>query len=454
MLNLTDLRNTLDFKTVALFLANKVAFNRDKAVSAWDQTYWDFARGLDKHLSYIENHLEHYKFKPAILVEKKVKFKVRKLYISDWRDKLVEMWLNRALNLNLSGYFLDCSYAYRTDGGSVISCQMNAQSAVPQHQYFLKRDIKDFYYTIDQDLMLEYLSKIVPTSDPLFSLIAQRIKFKYYGPDRQVCLSQLGLPFGSPLACVLANIYLHDVDVELSRMGVEYFRYADDFLVCGSDPDVVKAAAQRLDQLIDDRRLKFGAKKSVNASFIPHPDFITVNRLSYLGIEYWNNGVMRLPIEKRRKLINIVKSVIVSQKYALKRIRQPHARARYLSAEITRQLKSRIRNAAIVDYFLANVNDEDQLESMDRQISELIIAACTGKKFRLRHYKLIPYALLRRSGLMSLLHRSRLLRSREIKLDFLSLFNRMSIEKILKSIELRRQRVETMKLRRALKKDL
>ena len=84
--------------------------------------------------------------------------------------------------------------------------------------------------------------------------------------------------------------------------------------------------------------------------------------------------------------------------------------------------------------------------------ASLIISAATGRKFRHAHFKTVPYGLLRRAGLLSLLHRSRILRSREIKFSFLSLFNKLTIQRIMKSIELRRQRIENIKLLKAARK--
>lgn len=436
----------------ALSLANKIAFNPDKARSSCGQNYHEFARDIDRHLSFISDRIYDYRFKPATLLEKRVKNKIRKLYISNWRDRIVEMWLNKALNKALISSLSRHSYAYRSDGVGLLDCQEDAISAVKRNRYFIKRDIKSFYYTIDQDLMIEALKRHVDEKDALFRLLTQRIKFQYYDRDRRIIDCPLGLPFGSAIACTLANIYLDDIDKIFEKKPVSYFRYADDFFICSNDPLVLKACSNELNRLIVDKKLEFGEKKSKDYSFDEFQGFELVNRLSYLGVEYWSNGIIRLPIEKRRKIINIIKSVISSKVYALNKIRSPKGRARLLCEEITKCLKSRIRNAAIIDYFLAYVEDESQLESMDRQISELIIAACTGRKFRLAHYKIVPYAFLRKNGLMSLLHRSRLLRSKEIKFSFLALFNRLTLDRLLKSIDRRRARIEQIKLARAAKK--
>ena len=452
MIKLDDLRKIAPPVTAALSLANKIAFNPDKARSVWSQSYHEFARDTNRHLSFIESNLDRYEFKPSILLEKRVKYKIRKLYISDWRDRIIEIWLNHTLSRALSGKLSRHSYAYRSDGIGLLDCQYEAIDDVKKSQFFIKRDITSFYYTIDQDIMLDFLARFVDRQDSLFSLLEQRIKFQFYGHDRRIHNAPLGLPFGSAVACTLANIYLDDVDKAFEKRPVSYFRYADDFMVCSSDADEIRDCSTLLDQMIADHKLTFGKKKSFDVSFAQADGFHRVNRLTYLGIEYWADGRTRLPIEKRRKIINLVKAVISGTVAKVKKIKSPRAKASVICGHVTSCLKSRIRSAAIIDYFLAHVEDEEQLKSMDKQIAELIRSASTGRKFKHAHFKIVPYGLLRRAGLLSLLHRSRLLRSREIKFSFLSLFNKLTVQRILKSIELRRQRIENIKLLKAARK--
>lgn len=451
MIKLVDLIKIANPTDAALILANKIAFNPEKAKSVWAQTYFEFAKNINHHLRNINNNLALYQFRPARLLEKRVKNKIRKLYISDWQDRVVEIWLNHTLSRALSTSLSKYSYAYRSDGIGLLDCQTDAIKAVKSSRFFIKRDIKSFYYTIDHDIMLERLATLVPADDPLFHILAQRIKYKYYD-DQKLLHSKLGLPFGSAIACTLANIYLDDIDKEFEKKDVFYYRYADDFLISSADPIKTKACSALLDSMIEKKKLTFSPNKSFDYGFDEHLGFVYSNRLSYLGIEYWSNGVVRLPLEKRKKIINLVKAVITSKIYAIKKIRHHRGRAALLSRTITECLRSRIRSAAIIDYFLTHVEDEEQLKSMDRQISELIISASLGRNFRLAHYKLIPYSFLRKSGLISLLHRNRLLRSKEIKFSFLSLFNRMTVDKILKSIKRRCDRIELLKLQRAARK--
>jgi retron-type reverse transcriptase len=94
--------------------------------------------------------------------------------------------------------------------------------------YVVKRDIRNYFASVDHEILLNKLSELVEPGDYLFRLLEQRVRFLYHdeaGSHR----AALGIPFGSAIACAFANIYLTDLDraVELFP-GVSYFRYADD----------------------------------------------------------------------------------------------------------------------------------------------------------------------------------------------------------------------------------
>ncbi|MBI5678297.1 MAG: hypothetical protein HZC52_07375 [Planctomycetes bacterium] len=49
-----------------------------------------------------------------------------------------------------------------------------------------------------------------------------------------------GIPQGSPISPVLANIFLDELDEAMLGKGYKYVRYADDFVILCKDPEQAK----------------------------------------------------------------------------------------------------------------------------------------------------------------------------------------------------------------------
>jgi hypothetical protein len=451
MITLQDCKDVYSIEQATLLIANKIAYGKSKGYStSWDgQIYWEYACNLDREIRKIKSRLDNYQFKPCLLKEKRVKTKTRKLFISTWDDKIVETWLSRALNALLSEWFSKKSYSYRIEKININLCQRHIIGAVKKSSFFARRDITNFFYSINHQIMLDQLKELV--DEQLFDMVSQKVKFDYYNTEGRFLNAAEGIPFGSPIACVLSNIHLTHIDKMMAAKPASYFRYADDFLLAGENPDDILDSASTLGEAIGLLGLQLNGRKSKNYAFTKHPGFEQVNRFKHLGLEYWNDGVVRLPIEKRRKIVNIVKRAITTIKPKLRKIEDLDERARYAVETINDILLKRIRYAAIVDYYLKHVEDETQLRNMDREIAELMISAILDKPFKKRDFKTIPFKKLRQLGLISFLHRSRLHKHGQLKVPFLSMYNAILFERHQEMIERKSERIGQIKLARKLR---
>ncbi len=79
---------------------------------------------------------------------------------------------------------------------------------------------------------------------------------------RQGRAGRAGVPQGSPLAPLLANVYLHPFDLGMTRAGYALVRFADDWVVCGRSRAEVEAARLKARRLLKALRLEFNAAKT------------------------------------------------------------------------------------------------------------------------------------------------------------------------------------------------
>lgn len=455
MLTIRDCFNTCSLEQSALSLVSKVTYQPKKAFtsSVDEQDFWQFGRNIVKKVKSIQDQLSRhtYRFGPCKKITRKAKLnKVRDIYISNWSDKLVERWLNECLTIMLHKWFSRHSYAFRVEGVGLDSCIINVTRAAAKSDYFIKRDISQFFYSIDHDLMFEKLHTVVDESDYLFDLLSQRIRCEYveHGEHK---IASVGVPFGSSLAPVLANISLTDLDKEMNQFRVWYFRYSDDFLIAGTDAGETYKAGQHLDNSL--REMKFDLKQShyQNLSFVESKGFDRVRTVKHLGLEFHVDGTVKMAVEKQRKLINFYKNAFKRNKRKFKKgnLDQRLELAVGIANDV---IKTRIRSAAIVDYYLKHVNDEVQLRNMDRIVMELLIGAVLNKKFRKRDFGTISPGKLRELGLMSLLHRNRLHRHGHLRVNFLSMYSNKVATRHEERMWKRKERIDHMRMSKKIKR--
>jgi len=91
-------------------------------------------------------------------------------------------------------------------------------------RYCLKIDVRQFYPTVDHDILKQFIRRKIKDNDMLWLL------------DLFID-SATGLPIGNYLSAFFANLYLNGLDHEIKQaLGVKhYFRYLDDMVILGPD---------------------------------------------------------------------------------------------------------------------------------------------------------------------------------------------------------------------------
>ena len=84
----------------------------------------------------------------------------------------------------------------------------------------------------------------------------------------------IGTPQGGVISPLLANIYLHYLDVKIAERGYEMVRYADDFLVlCGSE-EGAREVLSHVEAILRALDLTLHPEKTVIKNFAEGVDFL------------------------------------------------------------------------------------------------------------------------------------------------------------------------------------
>ena len=161
-------------------------------------------------------------------IPKEAKDELRKLAVPSLKDKFAQNILIRELSGYFDKSFSNRSYAYR-NGKSYANAIYRVRDFFKIYDFAVKTDIKDFFENIDHEKLLEILRANIRDAR-IIRLIELWIKngiferFDYRAHAK-------GVHQGDVLSPLLSNIYLNQMDKFLESSGVEFVRYADDFVM-------------------------------------------------------------------------------------------------------------------------------------------------------------------------------------------------------------------------------
>jgi len=429
LLRWRDVYREVELYKAALRVYTKPLFLWRKAlsVSTDGRTLYDLAsRGLNG-LAAIHKQLrdERFHFRASVGLKYNFNGKRRTLYIPPWEERIVDLLIYRLLNRRLHPWFSSSSYAYRDNTYGLDRCQLQIRAVLRSAKspiYVVKRDITDYFASVNHQILLQQLEKHIAQDDYLFELVSERIRFDYQdegGTHR----APLGIPFGCASACVFANVYLTGLDREIEREPhVHYFRYADDMLLLSANRETASRATQRMHEVLEELRLT--TKASHQADLVlgetaagSDVHFQPVAAFRHLGLQFECGGSVSLSRDKQRKIQNLFRFAFRRGRRRWKKIIDPRECARTLVAIACQTIERGVRNVAILDYYLKHVTDADQLRVLDRWLAEEILSLVFGGHKK-GHFAKMSYHELRQFGLPSLVHRRRMILHRKIGSPF------------------------------------
>lgn len=210
----------------------------------------DLAAGLYKHGGYVSFFVRDPK--------------LRLIHKASVRDRLMHHAIHRALYPYFDKQFIYDTYSSRLGKG--------VHAAINRFRLFawkisrnktrlvwvLKVDIKKFFPSINQTLLLEILERKLPQDGRLMTLLGEVIK-SYKASSGQ------GLPLGNLTSQLFSNVYLNSLDQFAKRsLCLNYYiRYADDIFILSADKKQLEMAYKELvDFLKDQLHLYFHSNKT------------------------------------------------------------------------------------------------------------------------------------------------------------------------------------------------
>lgn len=152
----------------------------------------------------------------------------------------------------------------------------------------LKCDVRKFFASIDQKILLDMLRQYLPDKNVIWLIGRVAESFQSTAPGK-------GLPLGNLTSQLLVNVYMNAFDKFMKRglKGKYYIRYADDFVVMDTNKE-------RLHWVLEEAEHFLREKLALTL----HPDKISISTFAsgvdFLGwVHFPDHRVLRTATKKR-----------------------------------------------------------------------------------------------------------------------------------------------------------
>ena len=215
--------------------------------------------------------------------------KSRTIHKASVRDRLLHHAVYRILYPFFDKTFIPNSFSCRDNKGAhkAIKELIVYASIVSKNNtrvcWILKCDIRKFFASIDQNILINILEQYIQDKDTVNLLKEVIFSFK---PN--------GLPLGNLTSQLFANVYLNEFDQFIKhKLKIKhYIRYADDFVILSENKDYLKTILEPISNFLQNE-----------LKLILHPDKIFIETLSS-GVDFlgWVNFFDHRIVRKTTKL--------------------------------------------------------------------------------------------------------------------------------------------------------
>jgi group II intron reverse transcriptase/maturase len=172
----------------------------------------------------------------------------RALVVPAVRDRVAQAAVLNVIEPLFEVHFEEVSFAYRK-GRSVKQAAWRLKELRELgYRYLVDADIDDFFNQIDHDLLFQKVSQVL-SDKALFRLLRLWVRAEVYDGERIYILDK-GIPQGSVVSPLLANLFLDELDEALLARGYKLVRYADDFVILTKTRPEAEAALEFTEEVL------------------------------------------------------------------------------------------------------------------------------------------------------------------------------------------------------------
>jgi len=212
--------------------------------------------------------------------------KLRPLGLPTVRDRVVQEACRNMIEPIFEAEFKDSSHGFRPGKSVDTACVQVEQHLSTGKVWVVDLDIEKCYDSIPHEPLIDRVARRI-SDGKVLDLIRSFLKSGVM-EEMNIRHETTGTPQGGIVSPVLANIFLHDLDVALEQQGTAWVRYADDVMALCQSQEEAEQVLELIRKILDGLGLKLSPEKTR----IVHLD----EGFEFLGWHY--QGTKRWPRSK------------------------------------------------------------------------------------------------------------------------------------------------------------
>ncbi|HEC87581.1 MAG TPA: group II intron reverse transcriptase/maturase [Thermoplasmatales archaeon] len=226
------------------------------------------------------------------------------------KDRILQQATKNVIEQIFEMKFLDCSFGYRPKRSAHQAIGQIKKYAQQGYTWVIDADVEKFFDSVNHTLLMNFVADEI-SDRKVLNLIETWLKAGVMN-EGKIEETMEGTPQAGVASPLLANIYLHEMDKQMSAMGnVRLVRYADDLVILCKTKEVAERTMKQVETILAGLRLRLSKTKTklVNAN---------KESFEFLGFKL-KMGQGKLLITPRKKAIENFKEAV----RILTRRRQP-----------------------------------------------------------------------------------------------------------------------------------